>query len=182
MSNIFLTSDTHFGHANILTFLKKDGTLLRPGFKDITDHNLELVKRWNSVVSPNDKVYHLGDVGFKNFAYLEYIFNMLNGTKVLIKGNHDNFTLTQYQKLFKDVRAVHVLDKLVLTHVPIHPQSISRWRGDVHGHLHENVVMRETEYHTVVPDERYMNVCVEHTNYTPIPFEEVRRYYENLNL
>jgi len=63
MSNPFLISDTHFGHANILTFKKKDGTLLRSGFKDITDHDLELVKRWNSVVAPNDKVYHLGDVG-----------------------------------------------------------------------------------------------------------------------
>lgn len=166
MSKTFLTSDTHFGHGNILTFLKADGTLLRPGFKDITDHDLELVKRWNSVVSPEDKVYHLGDVGFKNFAYVKYIFNMLNGTKVLIKGNHDNFKISQYAEIFKDVRAYHVLDKYVLSHVPIHPYSLDRWDFNIHGHLHSNKL----------PDPKYINVCVEHTNFTPINFEEIKSW------
>src|SRR5574343_532307 len=111
MPNTFLISDTHFGHANILTFQKKDGTLLRNGFKDIKDHDLELIKRWNSVVNPDDKVYHLGDIGFTNFPYVERIFQSLNGTKVLIKGNHDNFKLSQYAKIFKDVRATYALDR-----------------------------------------------------------------------
>lgn len=167
MSNTFITSDTHFGHANILTFLKQDGTLLREGFKDIKEHDLELIKRWNYVVGKNDKVYHLGDVGFTNFPYIKEIFDSLNGTKVLIKGNHDNFKLNQYAQIFKDVRATHVLDKLVLSHVPIHPYSLDRWKGNIHGHLHENKV----------EDDRYINVCVEHINYTPIPFEEIRNKY-----
>lgn len=181
MSNIFLVSDTHFGHANILTFKKKDGTLLRPGFVDIKDHDLELIKRWNYMVGPNDKVYHLGDVGFMNFPYLREVFNQLNGDKVLIKGNHDNFKLNQYAQIFRDVRAVHVLDKLVLSHIPIHPDALYRWKGNVHGHLHENKVLRGVDDWRE-EDPRYMNVCVEHTNYAPIPFEEVRKHYESLNL
>lgn len=167
MSNTFLISDTHFGHANILTFKKQDGTLLREGFKDIKEHDLELIKRWNYVVGKEDKVYHLGDVGFTNFPYIKNIFDALNGTKVLIKGNHDNFKLAQYAQIFKDVRAVHVLDKLVLSHVPIHPYSLDRWNGNIHGHLHENKL----------DDPKYINICVEHINYTPISFEDIRKKF-----
>ena len=47
MSNTFLLSDTHWGHSNILGFKKQDGTLLRPGFVDIKEHDLELIKRCN---------------------------------------------------------------------------------------------------------------------------------------
>ncbi|UOF80609.1 hypothetical protein [Caudoviricetes sp.] len=174
MSNIFLISDTHFGHGNILTFLKQDGTKLRPNFKDIKEHDLELIKRWNYVVSPNDKVYHLGDVGFTNFPYIKNIFDVLNGTKVLIKGNHDNFKLSQYAQIFKDIMATHALDKIILSHIPIHPDCLDRWKGNIHGHLHEHKV-KDIGYH--YPDERYVNVCVEHTNYMPVPFEELRRRF-----
>lgn len=166
MSNIFLISDTHWGHSNILGFKKQDGTLLRPGFTDIKEHDLELIKRWNYVVGRNDKVYHLGDVGFTNFPYIKNIFDALNGTKVLIKGNHDNFKLAQYAQIFKDVRATHTLDKFVLSHVPIHPFSLDRWKANIHGHLHEQKL----------DDPKYINVCVEHINYTPVSFEEIRSW------
>lgn len=167
MTNTFLISDTHFGHGNILNFKRTDGTSLRPNFKDIKEHDLELIKRWNYVVNKEDKVYHLGDVGFTNFPYIKNIFDNLNGTKVLIKGNHDNFKLSQYMQIFKDVRATHTLDKFVLSHVPIHPVSLDRWKGNIHGHLHGHKV----------EDSRYINICVEHINYTPISFEEIRKKY-----
>lgn len=169
MTNTFLISDTHFGHANILNFKKKDGRPLREGFKDIKDHDLELIKRWNSVVNKEDKVYHLGDVGFTNFPYIKNIFDSLNGTKVLIKGNHDNFKLSQYMQIFKDVRATHQLDKFVLSHVPLHPFSLDRWKGNIHGHLHEHIIQ----------DSKYLNICVEQINYTPISFEEIRKKYND---
>jgi len=164
MTNTFLISDTHFSHGNILNFMKKDNTPLRPFFVDINHHDFVLIDNWNKVVGKNDKVYHLGDVGFTNFPKLKTIFDMLNGTKVLIKGNHDNFKLSQYAQIFKDVRATHQLDKFVLSHVPIHPYSLDRWKGNLHGHLHEGQI----------DDERYVNMCVEHWNYTPVPFETIR--------
>lgn len=163
----FLISDTHWGHANILTFKRQDGSLLRAGFENIQDHDQKLIDNWNSVVSPEDKVYHLGDVGFTNFTHIQRIFQALNGTKVLIKGNHDNFKMSQYALIFKDVRATHQLNGLILSHIPLHPDSLGRWRGNVHGHTH----------HNCLEDKRYMNVSVECINYTPIEFNKVERYF-----
>ncbi len=54
MSNIWFTSDTHFGHANIIRFCD------RP-FKDIQEMNERLIANWNAVVRPGDSVYHMGD-------------------------------------------------------------------------------------------------------------------------
>ena len=162
----FLISDTHFGHANILTFKNADGTPVRD-FSSLEEMNETMVDRWNKVVSPEDKVYHLGDVLFTK-KWLDAVMPRLNGTKVLIKGNHDNLKLSQYQQHFKDVRAVWVLDKLVLSHIPIHPESLSRWKANVHGHLHSNSLA----------DSRYFNVSVEKINYTPVDFEYIRSIYE----
>lgn len=166
----WVISDTHFWHENILNFKQKDGTKLRV-FNSVQDMNEVMVRNWNAVVRPDDKVYHLGDVGFSSFARIKEIFDRLNGRKVLIKGNHDAFKLSQYQQLFKDVRAYHVLDKVLLAHIPVHPLSLGRWKGQVHGHLHA----------LVVPDNRYLNVSVERTKYTPVNFHEVRKYFEGLD-
>ena len=167
MSETFLISDTHFGHNNILTFKKQDGSLLR-SFNNIWEHDEFLIEKWNSVVKQQDKVYHLGDLGFKTFTYLSTILSRLNGTKVLIKGNHDNFKLSQYAQFFKDIRATHTLDKLILSHIPIHPYSLDRWQGNLHGHLHSNKI----------DDPRYMNLCVEQINYTPVSFDTIRKHYK----
>ena len=51
--------------------------------------NQEIIKRWNSVVSKNDIVYHLGDFAFGNKNFIESIVNQLNGKIYLILGNHD---------------------------------------------------------------------------------------------
>jgi len=167
MSRTFLIADTHFGHSNILHFLRKDGTVLRD-FPNIQTHDEILIHNWNTVVNGNDKVYHVGDVGFKSFSALSRILSRLNGTKVLIKGNHDGFKLSQYAQYFKDIRGSHVLDKMVLTHIPIHPDSLSRWTANIHGHTHSNSI----------PDNRYYNVSVEQINYTPIDFEQIREHYK----
>lgn len=170
MAKVFLISDTHFGHANILTFRSRlNESLLRPGFKDINHHDEVLIENWNKVVGPNDKVYHLGDIGFKNFTTIKQTFDRLNGTKVLIKGNHDNFKISQYAQIFKDVRSYHVLDKFVLSHIPIHPDSVGRWKANIHGHLHEETIK----------DPRYINVAVEQINYTPIDFEVIRKKFND---
>lgn len=164
MSNTFLIADTHFGHTNILTFKKDDGTLIRPDFKSIAHHDEMLIYYWNSVVSPQDKVYHLGDVGLTNWTHLSRILSALNGTKILIKGNHDGAKLSQYAQHFKDVRGSHVLDKFILTHIPIHPDSLSRWKCNIHGHVHTNTYK----------DKRYYNVSVENINFRPISFDVIR--------
>lgn len=177
MSNVFLISDNHFGHSNFLKFLDIDGNKIRPFF-NVEEMDEYMVFQWNSVVRPSDKVYHLGDICF-NLKTLNRVMPQLNGIKVLIKGNHDNLKLSQYQKYFKDVRGSHSIDKYVLSHIPLHPESIGRWAlGNIHGHTHEKHVMINTENNISVlnnrKDSRYINVCVEQLNYTPISYEELK--------
>ena len=169
MSNIFLISDQHYNHKNFLNFLDEAGNKIRP-FTDVEEMDEYMIFCHNSVVKPQDKVYFLGDVCF-NKKTLDIIMPRLNGTKVLIKGNHDNLKLTQYQEYFKDVRASHQLDKYVLSHIPLHPDHMGRWaNGCIHGHLHQCKVMKDG-----VEDPNYINVSVECINYTPISLEELKK-------
>lgn len=178
---MYFSSLTHiFGHSNILTFTNNDGSLLRPGFADVEEMNEHMVEQWNKVVGVNDKVYHLGDVAMGKRG-LEFI-RRCNGNKVLIKGNHDKEKLSLYAELFKDVRGSHQMDGILMTHIPVHPNSLVRWPVNVHGHLHSNVVTK-TEYDLSwsgskqVPDPRYVCVSVEQINYTPISLEELRKRF-----
>jgi calcineurin-like phosphoesterase family protein len=54
MAKVFFTSDTHFNHANIISYCS------RP-FSSADEMNREIIARWNAVVGPEDTVYHLGD-------------------------------------------------------------------------------------------------------------------------
>lgn len=162
MSNHFLISDTHFGHSNIITFKRADGTPLRD-FKTVEDMDEHMVERWNSVVKPSDCVYHLGDVVI-NRRCLPTV-GRLNGRKKLVRGNHDLFKLKDYTPYFEDVYGVYVLKDMILSHIPLHPECITtRFGTNVHGHLHSNVMK----------DPKYISVCVEQINYTPISLEELK--------
>ena len=172
MTETFLVSDTHFGHGNICRFKRDDGTDLRP-WDDVFEMDEALVERWNSVVGPSDKVYHLGDVAIPRRGL--QVLERLNGNKVLIRGNHDIFKLSDYAAYFRDVRGCHYLDGLILTHIPVHPDNLTRYRGNIHGHLHFRRILNPDG----TPDERYQCVCVEHIDYTPIDFEILRQHYRS---
>lgn len=79
---IYFTSDTHYGHANIIKYCA------RP-FADVSEMNRELVRMHNEVVGPRDTVYHLGDFAFGPPELSRRVLRSLNGTKILVKGNHD---------------------------------------------------------------------------------------------
>ena len=172
---VFLVSDTHFGHAGVCRFLRNDGvTKLRP-WDNPEDMDEEMVKRWNERVRPNDKVYHLGDVVINRRALATMA--RLNGDKVLIRGNHDIFRDDEYRKYFRELRAYHVMNGMILSHIPIHSDSLGRFGTNIHGHLHSNRVMTEVwgEYKI---DVRYHCVCVEQTDFAPILFEDVIKRIE----
>ena len=171
MPSVFLVSDTHFGHNGVCHFMQNDGvTKLRP-WDNPEDMDEEMVKRWNDTVRPNDKVYHLGDVVMKR-KNLE-IMSRLNGDKVLIRGNHDIFKDEDYRKYFRELRAYHVMNGMILSHIPLHPESLGRFGTNIHGHTHSNRVMLNGEI-----DFRYHCVCVEQTDFTPILFEDVIKKIE----
>lgn len=173
MPSVFLISDTHFGHEKTCTVFKRtDGTPLRP-FASAEEMNEEMVRRWNDRVRPTDKVYHLGDVVI-NRRYLD-VLGRLNGDKVLIKGNHDIFRLEDYTQYFRDIRGYHVMNGMILSHVPVHVSSLERFGANIHGHLHANRVMWEDPFDGFESklDPRYFNVSVECIDYTPMLFEDV---------
>ena len=181
MSDIYVYSDPHFGHEKCCTTFKRvDNSPLRH-FKNAREMNEAFVERWNAVVRPSDKCYIIGDVVMKE-EHGE-IVKRLNGHKRLIGGNHDIFRAKFYLSIgFEDIRGVRVFrDKAegvgdcVLTHVPVHPSCLERWKINVHGHLHCNVVMQEVVRDGVLytePDPRYVNVSVEQINYTPLLLTE----------
>jgi calcineurin-like phosphoesterase family protein len=173
MPAVFLVSDTHFGHHGVCTFMRNDGvTKLRP-WDNADEMDEEMIRRWNDRVRPNDKVYHLGDVVINRKAL--GIMRRLNGDKVLIRGNHDIFRDDEYREHFRELRAYHVMNGMILSHIPIHVDSLGRFGVNIHGHLHSNRVMMQPvgKYGVPVPDPRYYCVCVEQTDYTPILFEDV---------
>ena len=165
MPSVFLVSDTHFGHAGVCRFLREDGSKLRP-WDDPNEMDEEMVKRWNERVKPSDKVYHLGDVVINRKAL--NIMRRLNGDKVLIRGNHDIFKLSDYTEHFRDIRGYHVMNGMILSHIPVHDESLGRFGVNIHGHLHSGRVKKDG-----VIDVRYHCVCVEQTDFTPILFEDM---------
>ena len=179
MPSVFLVSDTHFGHAGVCRFTRNDGvTKLRP-WTDPNEMDEFMVKAWNERVRPNDKVYHLGDVVINRKSLP--ILHRLNGDKVLIRGNHDIFKDEDYTPYFRSLRAYHVMNGMILSHIPVHAESLGRFGVNIHGHLHANRVKRargvdartgEVLYSNE-NDVRYHCVCVEQTDFAPILFEDV---------
>ena len=174
MPSVFLTSDTHFGHAGVCRFTRNDGcTPLRP-WDDASEMDEAMVKAWNDRVGPKDKVYHLGDVVINRKALATMA--RLNGDKVLIRGNHDIFQDVEYRKYFRELRAYHVMNGMILSHIPVHPESLGRFGVNIHGHTHANRVMVPLATSGVLDriDTRYHCVCVEQTpDFAPILFEDV---------
>lgn len=79
---VFFTSDTHFGHENIIRYCD------RP-FKDTDEMDEAIIARWNETVSPEDTVYHLGDIALGQIAKSLPKVARLNGYKIAVLGNHD---------------------------------------------------------------------------------------------
>lgn len=175
--NTFLYSDPHFSHAGVCKFLAPNGIdKLRP-WDNPDEMDEALVDNYNRVVRPKDKIYMLGDIAINRRGLK--VLSRLNGDKVLIKGNHDIFKLHEYTPYFRDIRGFGTLDGFALTHVPIHPDSLSRWKGNLHGHLHANrVMMPHNEFLSPRIDPRYLCLSVEHINFTPISLEDARKMFE----
>jgi len=173
--NIWYTSDTHFSHESII---KYSG---RP-FADAAEMDEVMIDRWNEVVRPQDHIWHLGDLTMhRQIGAIQHrVLNRLNGHKRLILGNHDLDKTANYLKWFEKVKACHVHDRMLFTHIPIHPRSVGRFKAIVHGHIHlqcYDPVLRLVEKEgkePVVEAVPYINVCVEQTVYRPISLEEIK--------
>jgi calcineurin-like phosphoesterase family protein len=170
MIKTWFISDTHIGHANILKF----EPYYRP-FDTIEEHDQELIKRWNSVVRPQDHVYHLGDAVFGQQNL--YKLGVLNGDKRLIMGNHDCYKTESYMQYFTKLYGCLQWNAFcILSHIPVHEDQLNgRYRYNIHGHKHSKLVLDKDGN----PDKRYINVSVEQQNLTPISWEELKERYIN---
>lgn len=173
MANIFVVSDTHFNHENILNFKDENENLIRK-FHDVHHMNEHMINRWNKTVQPGDKIYHLGDVYFGNQQRADEILSRLNGKKRLIVGNHDtiygkgNVLQKHFQKIYmwRNFKEFN----MVLTHVPIHESSFRKVDINVCGHIHQQQP----------PSNKHFCVCVEqsHIDYMPREITEVQKLAE----
>lgn len=165
----WLYADPHFFHEGVCRFTRYDGSKLRPW--DNADEMSEyMINEYNNLVHPEDRVYILGDVAMNRRA-LDKSLPRLMGRKILVKGNHDMDKLSYYSQFFDDIRSYVVKKGFILSHIPIHPGSLSRWKVNIHGHTHANRV--EEEGYPGSADPRYVCVSVEHTEYKPILLDKV---------
>lgn len=153
----FFISDLHLGHKNMA---------IRRGFTDEEQMNNHIIKCWNSVVGKRDHVFILGDITMEKTLYYP-LLHSLKGTKTVVLGNHDEPQHTP--ELLKYVNKVAgMIDykkEVILTHCPIHPSQLEfRYSYNIHGHVHEN---------SIPNDPRYINVCAEVINYTPIEYSKL---------
>jgi len=183
MSRIFVTSDFHFCHLNLILYCNRSWNVFE-----------ELIENHNKVVKKDDLVIHIGDYAFKadgNMLFLKECSNQLNGYKVLIKGNHDNFKNDFYlndlgfKKLYNDYM---IINKTLLCHYPLREpteydsKKIIRKMEKllnvytknnleyiVHGHIHDPKYP-ELNYH--------YNVAVDRNNYTPILLKDAIKKIE----
>lgn len=144
----FFTADLHLGHKNIIEYCN------RP-WKTVEEMNVGLISNWNSVVSPDDTVFFLGDLFFCGKQKAIDILSNLNGRIHWIAGNHDKGYVKKQDLLsrfegvdkLKNIRIKCILErnggivefdkKIVLCHFPL-----LSWEGlgggswHLHGHCH----------------------------------------------
>lgn len=168
ISNIWLTSDTHFLH-------NKDFIYIARGFNSIEEMNAVIVEHWNTIIQPDDVVYHLGDVMMSTDIESGLrLVSQLNGRKYLAYGNHDSnrrIEAFRNSNLFEDIqmgyRIIYKKKILILSH---YPQMVAN--GDdktpiysIHGHTHSKDKW-SLLYHCY-------NVNMDAHNCTPINLEQI---------
>lgn len=182
-SKVFFTSDTHFGHENIIKWCN------RP-YSSVEEMNESLIENWNSTVEPDDTVFHLGDFAFGGAELWKEVLTRLNGKIYLILGNHDEKNFREsYREYFEGISWQMKLRiegrSIYLNHCPFlcyggsyrTPEN-AVWQ--LHGHTHE---MQGENLGEDYPRLQYRfpyqyDVGVDFNNYKPISFTELCKKIE----
>lgn len=171
--NLWFTADQHFFHKNIIEYCE------RP-FQDEYEMNEILLENYNKLVKPNDLVFHLGDLSAGLSGRLDEFQNILknmNGTKILLRGNHDHQKQQFYLNAgFSAVYDYLILGKYFISHYPlennqyaggIQRKLISLYENSdcskiIHGHTHTREI------------EEKINVGVDLWNFGPVNYETLK--------
>lgn len=164
---IFVTSDHHFDHDNIIRFCN------RP-FHNVRQMNRALLNNWNNLVGKNDIVLYLGDIRYgRSSRSTDYWINKVNGELIFVKGNHDNDDMEHphHNKVIIHYQGF----KILLVHSP--EDIPSDWNGwTLHGHYHNN----KPEYGFINKRLKTINVSVELTEYKPVELDMIIYNIQNL--
>jgi len=189
MSEIFITSDLHFDHANVALHCDRNKWICPNPFYDSTkpyhfkfnnpkavridQHNEDLINNWNSVVGKRDEVWILGDLAWKRHSHF---IMALNGKKFLIRGNHDKMDLKAYN-LFAEIGGARYQysfftqiqkQQVMLSHCP-YESWFSSCHGSWHIHGHCHARLRER------PDLLRIDCGVDCWGYFPVPWEVIQK-------
>jgi calcineurin-like phosphoesterase family protein len=169
---IFLTSDLHFGHANIIKYCD------RP-YASPDEMDAALINNWNARVAPTDTVWVLGDVFFRPAGEAQEIISQLNGFKKLVLGNHDKVIRNQaplrahFNEVYDGLHETYLYDDecakvfAVLCHYPMLSWNRA-FHGSIqlHGHVHSRAPLGDGKV-------RRYDVGVDANNYAPVSLREV---------
>lgn len=176
MSHIYLISDTHFNHKNIIAYEN------RP-FQSVAEMNSALIHNWNQIIHPDDTVIHLGDVGLGSETMLKIIVPALNGHKILIMGNHDTKSKSFYHDCgFEEAVHTKMLTYhgycIYLSHRPeSRPGDGQKYDLHFYGHIHDKFA---DTMPTVARNGACL--CVERWDYKPVDIDEVIELCKNASI
>jgi calcineurin-like phosphoesterase family protein len=152
-----LGSDLHLGHRAICKY--------RTEFESAEDHHETIFENFASNINKRDSVILLGDVAFTK-EWLYRLKEIKCQKMTLVIGNHDterNVGIRDLAEVFDEVSGLFSKRNCWFSHCPMHPDELRGKKFNIHGHTHDYCI----------DDSRYINICVEHTEYKPISFQEL---------
>lgn len=189
---VFFTADTHFGHKNIINYCS------RP-FTTVESMNETLVAAWNQKIPEDGLVFHLGDFAMK-ITLAEEFWEQLNGTIIMLKGNHDKTKLVRkvnslvekdtdikLENLVPEIVDLYIEDsdigdvgmRMALCHYPM-----GAWNYKFHGSVqlfgHVHTTPRQTSYY--VSSSKQLDVGVDNNDFVPVSYAEVLAYFTKMEL
>ena len=177
MSRKFFMSDPHLQHEKLFA---------QRGFASVKEHDKTIIDNILKTVAKEDTLYILGDlcVGGDMTEETKAYFASIPCRVIVSLGNHDSWEKTKFffSLGWKIVGDSEVKGDLVISHMPVHPNQLKRYKACIHGHMHEDIVM--DSWYDVdrnggimempFEDRRYVNVSMEQINYTPISYDEIK--------
>lgn len=170
---VYFISDLHFGHKNLCEGLR--------GMSAEESDEL-IIKNWNKKVKKRDVVYILGDVVMEDHRKVKEYMSRLHGIKYVVGGNHDTRKVCEaLSEMGIPVMGCVNYKGYICTHVPIAASEVQFFKGNIHGHIHLKGKMDDFVYEPTDPIGRYYNVNCEFHDYTPIAFEEIEEFFNNID-
>ena len=211
----FFTADTHFYHSRIIKYCNRPfapDVPMTEEERDVWNKNVgvplmneHMIQIWNETVGVNDTVRIVGDFAFGSKTQQAEILSRLNGTKILIWGNHDYLKPKQYTSIvgFVEFKYYDIIDDMFITHFPMmsdediakdllkRDEADSNYTSNGFKRMKDNflstglkkVISGHThcfEYQDLVSGIKNINVGVDRWNFKPISLDEVKKYLTNL--